>query len=81
LGQWYAKDKRNALNALALNGTLITCMVVTANFYSWPSSLLFWVYYVPHYYLGNARAAKDIAIEKAEQKRWHYFQAFKTLAQ
>lgn len=80
LGQFYCKDSKNGLNALFLNGILIGGLVYTAYLYNWPSAVLFWLYYVPHYYIGNTRAAKEIAFQKGNDKKWHYFENFKKMA-
>lgn len=79
LGQLYMKDFQNAGNAILLNGGLITATVVTAHFYNWPQAVLFWVYYVPHFYFGNAKSAVEIAHAKNEAQNNLYFEAFKNI--
>jgi hypothetical protein len=79
LGQLYMKDFNNAGNAILLNGGLITATVVTAHFYNWPQAALFWVYYVPHFYFGNAKSAVEIAKAKNEAQNNLYFEAFKSI--
>lgn len=64
LGQIFIKDYKNAANAIALNGALIGAFLFTAQLYHWPQAALFWVFYVPHYYLGNGRSARDLTIQK-----------------
>lgn len=79
LGQLYMKDFRNAGNAILLNGGLIAATIITAHFYNWPQAALFWVYYVPHFYFGNAKSAVEIAQAKNESQNNLYFEAFKNI--
>jgi len=64
LGQVYQKEYSQAANAFTLNALLIGASILTAHFYNWPQAALFWAFYVPHYYFGNARSARDMAHQK-----------------
>ena len=76
LGQLYQKNYSNAANAFILNGSLVGAFLITAHFYNWPQAALFWVYYIPHYYLGNAKSSKDLAIEKNKNTNESIYQSF-----
>lgn len=77
LGQLFIKDYKNAVNAIALNGALIGAFLFTAQLYHWPQAALFWVFYVPHYYLGNSRSARDLTIQKNLKMEDQLFTDFK----
>lgn len=76
LGQLYQKNYSNAANAFILNGSLMGAFLLTSHFYNWPQAALFWVYYIPHYYLGNAKSSKDLAIEKNKKTSESTYQMF-----
>jgi hypothetical protein len=64
LGQLYAKDYRNAANSAILNSTLIAGFVYTAHYYSILNAALFWQSIISHYYIGSARTAESISMNK-----------------
>ena len=77
LGQLYQKDYHNAGNAFFVNGSLIGATIITAHFYNWPQAALFWIFYVPHYYLGNGRSSRDLALQKNEKIKENVYAQFK----
>lgn len=77
LGQLYQKEYKQSLNAFTLNTLLIGAFGLTAQIYNWPQAILFWVYYVPHYYLGNAKSAKELALKNNERTNQLFFETLK----
>ncbi|MBL7811827.1 MAG: hypothetical protein JNL57_06350 [Bacteroidetes bacterium] len=61
LGQLYAHDGRNAVNAFLLNGGIIT-LVATQTVKSPPLGILLFLQLVPRYYAGNMRNAAKSAV-------------------
>jgi len=64
LGQLYAGDAANALNAFLLNGGLITWMVYKAVHGYWSDAWVIYYFLFRRYYFGNKYNAKRIAGEK-----------------
>lgn len=69
LGQLYVKQKGQALNSFILVGALTGAMVATGFYVGFIESVFFWGPYWGHYYLGGARAAGELAIEKRKLER------------
>ncbi len=76
LGQLSIGDYRNASNAFILNAALISGFIVTASYHPLIDAALFWTLPVLHYYVGNAKAAGDLAVIRQQQYVSKYYQLF-----
>lgn len=77
LGQWHQKEYAQGANAFTLNAALLAAFGFTVRAYNWPQAILFWAYYVPHYYVGNAKSAKELALKNNKKMDDTFFEAFK----
>jgi TM2 domain-containing membrane protein YozV len=75
-GQLYLGKPKSALNSVILNGALITGLVFTAIHYTVLDGVLFWVLPINHYYIGGAKAAGELAVQKQKELDHHYYNAF-----
>lgn len=69
LGQAYAGNLKDGVNALLLQGALTTGLCFTIISYSWVEGTLFFSPWIMRYYIGGANNAKLQAQKTNEQKR------------
>jgi tetratricopeptide (TPR) repeat protein len=73
LGQTFSGDYKNGINSFVLNAGFLTAFIYTGNQYNYLSSLLFYSFFFPRFYLGGISSAKSIATQKLATEKRNYF--------
>lgn len=76
LGQTFHGDFKNGINSFVLNAVFLAAFIYTGNQYNYFSSLLFYSFFFPRYYLGGITSSKTIATQKLAAEKTRFMNAY-----
>jgi hypothetical protein len=77
LGQFSLGDYKNAVNSILLQAGIIAAGVGIGFYYSAADAIIFTTPFLAHYYLGGARAARELAERKLDRELRRYYEIYR----